>query len=96
MGENLGYVGKGGKLFVPEDFPPDKVPNVRISTIHGAKGAEAQNVVVFTDLSYKTYLAMQTNMDDELRTFYVAATRAKENLWVIDPRSNNYVDFLHI
>ena len=93
--DGLGYVGKAGKLYVPEDYPPDRAPNVRISTIHGAKGAEAQNVAVFSDVSLKTYNAMQGELADELRTFYVAVTRSKENLWIIDPQSNNYVEFLH-
>lgn len=94
--DGLGYVGRAGKQFVPEDYDPERTPDVRISTIHGAKGAEADNVAVFTDLSYKTYESMLANRDDELRTFYVAVTRTKENLYVICPRSNNYVDFLDL
>ena len=92
--EGSGYVGKGGKLFVPEGFDPDHRPNVRISTIHGAKGSEADHVAVFSDMSYKTWDAMMNgNMDDELRTFYVAITRAKTSLTLIGPKTNNYFIF---
>lgn len=91
--EGIGYVGRGNKLFVPDDYDPDRRPNVRISTIHGSKGAEAQHVAVFSDMSYKTWVGMQGNEDDELRTFYVAVTRAKESLTLISPRTSNFFVF---
>jgi hypothetical protein len=33
----------------------DKKANVKLSTIHGAKGGESQNVVVFSDISKRIY-----------------------------------------
>jgi superfamily I DNA/RNA helicase len=96
MRDGLGYMGKGGKIFVPEGVgDPDFRPNVRISTIHGSKGTEADNVALFSDMSAKTYSAMQDNLDDELRTFYVAITRARESLFIIDPKTSNYGEFLY-
>ncbi len=65
-------------------------PRVRLSTIHGAKGGEATNVALFTDLTGKTFRAMQKNPDDETRVFYVGATRAKENLHVMSPQTMQY------
>lgn len=67
-------------------------PRVRISTIHGAKGGEAENVALFTDISYKTYEAMQRFPDDEARTFYVGITRAKESLYVMSPETTRYFE----
>jgi len=59
------------------------VPRIRLSTIHGTKGGEAENVVLMTDL---TYAAMRAgNPDDLHRVFYVGVTRTKDNLYLIDP-----------
>ena len=67
-------------------------PRIMISTIHGSKGGEADNVLLITDLSPKTYNGYQENQDDELRVFYVAATRTKKNLHIITPRTQRYFD----
>ena len=57
-------------------------PRIKLSTIHGTKGGEAENVVVLTDLTR----AAQDQEDDELhRTFYVAVTRTLENLYIHEP-----------
>jgi DNA helicase II / ATP-dependent DNA helicase PcrA len=61
---------------------------IRISTIHGAKGAEADNVMLLTDISPRT----QEESDDEARVFYVGLTRAKQNLHIITPRTSRYFD----
>jgi superfamily I DNA/RNA helicase len=65
-------------------------PRIKISTIHGAKGGESENVVVMTDVARRTFLAMERDPDDEIRVFYVAATRAKENLFIVMPRTKNF------
>jgi DNA helicase-2/ATP-dependent DNA helicase PcrA len=65
-------------------------PRIKVSTIHGAKGGEAENVVVYTDMSVRTYNNMMENYDDELRVFYVAITRAKKNLFIVQPKTPNY------
>ncbi len=67
-------------------------PRIHISTIHGSKGGEAENVLLLTDMSPKTYNSYQDNQDDEARVFYVAATRAKNNLHIIMPRTQRYFD----
>jgi hypothetical protein len=61
-------------------------PRIDISTIHGAKGGEADNVVLVTDMAYSTWSATKYNADAELRVWYVGVTRAKENLHIIMPR----------
>lgn len=58
-------------------------PRVRIETIHGAKGAEADNVLLLTDMSERTWRGMNDDPDAEHRVFYVAATRAKHALHII-------------
>ena len=61
-------------------------PRIELSTIHGAKGGEAENVVLLTDLTQNTMKGYERDPDDENRLFYVAATRTKENLHIIEPR----------
>lgn len=60
------------------------VPRITASTIHGSKGGEADNVVLFTDLSPAAEKEMRVNPQDMHRVFYVAITRAKANLFIID------------
>jgi superfamily I DNA/RNA helicase len=62
-------------------------PLVQLETIHGAKGAEAQNVAVFTEVSRRVLNEMRTMEDDEHRVWYVAVTRARERLHIIEPSS---------
>lgn len=63
----------------------DEVPRITIGTIHSAKGAEADNVMLMTD-------GVVHDNPDEHRTFYVGATRAKQELHLIKPqrRKNEY------
>ena len=65
-----------------------KTPRIHISTIHGAKGSEADNVVVLTDIGQKSWLQMQKEPDEEIRVFYVALTRVKQNLHIVQPATS--------
>ena len=67
-----------------------KEPRIRLSTIHAAKGGEAENVILLTDISSRVYKSFQDNPDDESRVFYVGLTRAKENLYLIEPQTQKY------
>ena len=60
-------------------------PRITASTIHGSKGGEADNVVLLTDLSPSAESEMHINPDDMHRVFYVGVTRAKQNLYIVDP-----------
>jgi len=64
-----------------------KQPRIRLSTIHAAKGGEATNVVLLTDITTRVYKNYQQNPDDENRVFYVGVTRTKENLYLIEPKT---------
>ena len=57
--------------------------NIRVETIHASKGKEATNVIVFGNLSRNTYLSYASEPDTEHMLFYVACSRAKENLYVV-------------
>jgi len=62
---------------------------VHIGTIHSVKGSEAENVVIKTDMTHRTYDGMGQAPDNEHRVFYVGASRAKKNLFIIDPQESN-------
>lgn len=64
-----------------------EAPRVRIDTIHGAKGLEAENVVLVTDLTYRTNQAFRKDPDSEHRVFYVGLTRASEGLFLVAPQT---------
>ena len=64
----------------------DDKPRIEVSTIHASKGGERDNVMLLTDLSYGPYKSSkdtQQGRDDELRVFYVGATRAKKKLVIV-------------
>lgn len=67
----------------------NSTPAVHISTIHGVKGGEADNVLLLTDVAWASYQAQFSNSDDEHRVFYVGATRAKKTLHILLPRTEN-------
>lgn len=64
--------------------------DIEINTIHGTKGREADNVVVLPDVTDTTYKAMLDDPDNEHRVFYVAATRARKNLYIHTPITNRF------
>ena len=67
-------------------------PRIKVNTIHGVKGGEADNVVVITDMAQRTFNEFQQNPDDEHRVWYVACTRAKQALFIVQPQTNMCYD----
>jgi hypothetical protein len=63
-----------------------KPPRVRISTVHGAKGDEADGVILLCDLNERVRKGMELDPDAENRVLYVGVTRARENLFLVEPR----------
>lgn len=64
-----------------------QVPRIKISTIHGVKGREADHVILRTDLSVAGYDSLMTQPDTRHRLFYVAVTRARKTLHLLEPQS---------
>ena len=63
-----------------------KEPRIKVSTIHGAKGGEATNVVLFLNQTINTMKAAKkavTKRDEEFRIWYVGVTRTIQNLYLI-------------
>lgn len=70
-------------------------PQITLSTIHGVKGGEADNVAIIPDLSRATYASVSAQKDSEARAFFVAVSRAKENLFFIHPKTSRYWNAAH-
>lgn len=67
-------------------------PRVRLSTIHGAKGGEADHVVLLRDMAPRTWQEMHANREDEARVWYVGVTRARRQLSVVAPSGRTQYD----
>lgn len=60
-------------------------PKVNVSTIHGVKGGEADNVILLSDITRQVMTHYNKQADSEHRCFYVGVTRAKKTVTVIKP-----------
>lgn len=67
----------------------EDIEGINIATIHGSKGLEWSHVFVLgmeDELFPGTRLVDQADMESERRLMYVAATRAKDSLWLCGSR----------
>ena len=60
---------------------------IKLSTIHGAKGGEADNVLLITDLSGRFARMYDTDPDALNRLHYVAMTRTRKALHIVYPKN---------
>lgn len=65
-------------------------PRCELSTIHGAKGEEADHVLCCTAMTRQTFDGYLRDPDAEHRVFYVAASRAKRSLTWVRTGGNSY------
>ena len=68
-----------------------EVPRITVSTIHKVKGGECENVAILPDMAYSTY--QEIHSDEEQRVWYVGVTRAKENLYLLEPLTDLFYRF---
>jgi superfamily I DNA/RNA helicase len=71
-----------------------KDSRIKISTIHGVKGEECENVVLYTGMEKIIYDSALKNSDPEHRLFFVGVTRAKENLYVMQSDVEDYYNYI--
>ena len=64
-----------------------QTPRLILSTIHGAKGGEADNVLLLPDITKSALDHNDIDPDELHRLFYVAVTRAKKSLHILEPRN---------
>jgi superfamily I DNA/RNA helicase len=69
-------------------------PRVRLSTIHGSKGGEAEHVVLLAEMAKRTFVEMRDDEDSEARVFYVGATRARSRLTVVESQTERAYPYI--
>ena len=70
----------------------DAEPRIQVSTIHAAKGGEEDSVILCLDLAKlvkKSVKKSDNKHDEEHRVWYVGATRARNNLYMLKANSKN-------
>lgn len=67
-----------------EHVDVDHPVNIRLGSIHSAKGREADRVVLVTAMGHRTAESMWQNPDAEARVWYVGVTRAKHQLDIVE------------
>ena len=70
-------------------------PRIELSTIHGAKGRERENIVLCMDYGTETQSATLSQKaaedpDTEHRKFFVGVTRAMQRLYILAPITAHY------
>ena len=69
-------------------------PQILISTIHHVKGGECLRCAVMLDTTRRTQTNIYRDIDEELRVLYVAVTRTKQDLFLIDSKNGQGWDNL--
>lgn len=67
-----------------------KPPRIKVSTFHAMKGGEDNNCVVYLGSTYAC--VNNEDQDEEHRAFYVAVTRARERLYLLESRKKYRYD----
>jgi superfamily I DNA/RNA helicase len=67
-------------------------PLIEITTIHRSKGREADHVIVLPDMSQLTHKMSEIHKDEEHKCFYVACSRSRKSLFLMEPTSQLYYD----
>ena len=74
------------RLLLLNNEDPTKKARIKVSTIHGAKGGEATNVVLFLNHTSNTIKGAKKStakQDGEYRVWYVGITRTMKNLYLV-------------
>ena len=74
------------KLLLLNGENPTEDARIKVSTIHGAKGGEATNVVLFLNETANTIKGAKKSaakQDEEYRVWYVGITRTMKNLYLV-------------
>jgi superfamily I DNA/RNA helicase len=69
-----------------------KDARVKLSTMHAAKGGEAENVLLILDNTKTIRESAEKNedkADEENRVWYVGVTRTKQNLYIMAARKED-------
>ena len=61
----------------------NKEPDIVVNTIYGVKGGEADNVILFSNISPAAKSSLQENINELRKVFYTGMTRSKRNLYIV-------------
>jgi len=61
-----------------------KMGDIKLSTIHGAKGTEHDTVIIINGMTQRVLEGAMADRDAELAVWYVAVTRTRNHLIIID------------
>ena len=70
----------------------DKEARIKLSTIHSAKGGEADNVLMMMDNTRTIRQSIEKSIekqDEEHRVWYVGVTRTKQNLYIMSAKKED-------
>lgn len=87
--DDIAYIRKAARQGEHLSVPP----RVKLSTIHGSKGAQANHVILLAGMATRSFEGMRVNPDSEHRVFYVGASRAKQQLTIADYRKHKAYNF---
>lgn len=82
-----GLSPEAARRWAREDADRGQAARVRVSTIHSAKGGEADHVVLLREMARRTHQEMKWASEDEARVWYVAVTRARSRLTIVDSQT---------
>lgn len=74
-------------------------PRIRLSTMHAAKGDEANYVLLLSELEGRPYQTYENDPAAEIRVFYVGVTRARKGLVLFGSPSSpmfEHIDWSHV
>ena len=80
------------RLLLLNNEDPTGTPRIKVSTIHGAKGGEATNVILFLNETENTVKGARKSIakrDEEYRVWYVGLTRSMKNLYLIKSKNKS-------
>ena len=80
------------RKMLSHDEKLSKESRVKLSTIHAAKGGEAENVLLILDNTKTIRESAEKNQDkadEENRVWYVGVTRTKQNLYIMAARKED-------
>ena len=80
------------RLLLLNNEDPTKDERIKVSTIHGATGGEATNVVLFLNATANTIKGAKKSaakQDEEYRVWYVGITRTMKNLYLIKSQNKS-------
>ena len=84
--EALDTVNAGDRTYIEKvmerNININSEPQITVNTIYGVKGGEADNVILFSNISPSAQAALRENINDLRKVFYTGMTRARKNLFI--------------